>query len=75
MKKEILAENFRNASNDYSTFSNALMERFEADPIMTCLLSHLHQLAQDYYYSMMDIYKNGHTVDEVLRGKEAGHAK
>lgn len=66
MRKEILAENFENASREYSSFQNALMENFEDDPIMSCLIGNLHKLADAYYMAMMDVYQNGYTMDEIM---------
>lgn len=66
MRKEILAENFENASREYSSFQNALMENFEDDPIMSCLIWNLHKLADAYYMAMMDVYQNGYTMDEIM---------
>ncbi len=74
MRKEILAENFMNASKKYTDLQEALLDKFEDDPIMSCLIGSLNMLANDYYMSMMDVYQNGYTLDEVLRGNENGTA-
>ena len=66
MSKETLAEDFTNASNEYDAFCNALWDLYEDDPIMTCLLGKLNELAGDYYKSMMRVYNAGMTLDEVL---------
>ncbi len=66
MRKEILAENFKNASKGYTDLQGALLEMFEEDPIMSCLIGRLNRLADDYYTAMMAVYHNGYTMDEVL---------
>lgn len=70
MKKEILAEDFINASNEYEKFCDALWTLYEGDPIMTCLLKELNMLAGDYYNSIMRIHDAGMTLDEALRLKK-----
>lgn len=65
MRKEILAEEFVNASNEYEKFCNALWELYEDDPIMTCLLGELNILAGNYYNSMNRLYEAGMTLDEA----------
>lgn len=70
MRREILAEDFVNASNEYYAFSNALHDLFDDDPIMTCLLSKLIELADDYYSSMICIYDAGMTLDEAMHLEE-----
>lgn len=67
MCKEILAEDFVNASNEYAAFCNALHDLFEDDPIMTCLISKLNELSGDYYRSIIQIYDAGMTLDEAIR--------
>lgn len=65
-KKEILAEDFINARREYDSFCNAMWELWDDDPIMTCLLSKLHDSAEAYYKTLINIYRNGMTVDEVV---------
>lgn len=62
-----LAEDFKNASNEYSALQGALIEAFEDNAIMSCLIGNLNRLASAYYMSMMNIYQNGYTIDEVLK--------
>lgn len=69
MVREILAEDFVKASNEYGAFCNALWELYEDDPIMTCLLGKLNELADDYYKAMIRIYDAGMTLDEALKIK------
>lgn len=66
MKKEILAEDFMNASREYTAFHEAMMKIFDSDPIMLCLLGNLCRLADNYYMAMMNVYQNGYTLDEIL---------
>lgn len=66
MRKEILVENFENASKEYTDLQGAMMEMFEDNPIMSCLVGSLNRLADDYYMAMMDVYQNGYTLDEIL---------
>lgn len=67
MNKEILAENFINASKQYSELSNAMQDRYKDDPILACLIRNLNSRAHEYYMSIMRIYDAGLTVDEVLK--------
>lgn len=67
MRKEVLVEDFMKASNEYSTFYNALLELYEEDSIMMCLLGRLNELVGDYYKSMMRIYNAGMTLDEAFK--------
>lgn len=67
MRKEILAEDFANASKAYTDLQGALMEVFENEPIMSCLLEQLHKLADEYYRAMICIYSAGMTLDEALK--------
>ncbi len=69
MVREILAEDFVNASNAYAAFCNALWNLYEDDPIMTCLFGKLNELAGDYYKAMIRIYDAGMTLDEALKIK------
>lgn len=66
MRKEILKENFENASNEYCTFQTAMMDTFKDDPIMSCLIGNLNKLADAYCMAMIDVYKNGYTIDDML---------
>lgn len=70
MRKEILVEDFVNASNEYDDFCNALWKLYEDDPIMTCLLERLNELAGNYYNSMLRIYDAGMTLDKALNLKK-----
>lgn len=72
MRKEILAEEYVNASEAYSKFQGAMMERYDDDPIMSCLIGNLHKLADDYYMSIINIYQNGMTLDEAIRLQKRG---
>lgn len=67
MDKKILAEDFANASNAYSAFQGAMMEMFDGDPVMSCLIGNLNKLADEYYKVMVRIYAAGMTLDEVLK--------
>lgn len=67
MSKEMLAEDFMNASKEYTDFQTAMMEMFDDNPIISCLIGNLHRLADDYYMAMIRIYDEGMTLDEVLR--------
>lgn len=68
-QKEVLTEDFINASNEYNAFCNALWDLYEDDPIMMCLLGKLNELAGDYYKSIIHIYNAGMTLDEALHLK------
>ncbi len=70
MRKEIVAENFMNASKEYTDLQGALLEMFKDDPIMSCLIGSLNRLADDYYMAMMAVYQKGYTMDEVLKLQE-----
>jgi hypothetical protein len=67
MRKELLAEEFMNASKEYSKFQGAMLECCEDNPIMECLIGQLNKLANDYYMSIISIYRSGMTLDEVLK--------
>lgn len=67
MRKEILAEDFANASKAYTDLQGALMEVFEDEPIMSCLLGQIYKLADEYYMTMICIYSAGMTLDEALK--------
>ncbi len=69
MRKEILSGDFVNASKAYTGLQGAMMEMFEDDAIMSCLIGQLCKLADDYYMSMMRIYDAGMTLDEALRSE------
>lgn len=66
MKKELLVEDFVNASKEYTDFCNAMCDRFEDDPIMSCLIGNLNRLANEYYMAIVRIYENDMTLDEVI---------
>ena len=67
MDIKILKEDFENASREYSAFCDALFNKYKDAPLMCCILGHLNRLADDYYQSMIRIYRSGMTLDETLR--------
>lgn len=71
--KDILAEDFVNASNEYTTFCDAMLGRYEDDPIMYCLIGNLNRLANEYYTAMIKIYRAGMTLDEALHLEKGGN--
>lgn len=75
MRKEILAEDFMNSSKAYTDLQGAVMEMFEDNPIMLCVIGQLCKLADDYYMAIMRIYNAGMTLDEAVHMQEGenGH--
>ena len=67
MRKEILAEDFANASKAYTDLQGALMDVFENEPIMSCLLEQLYKLANEYQMAMICIHNAGMTLDEAIK--------
>lgn len=70
MRKEMLAEDFMNASKAYTDLQGAMMEMFDNDPIMSCLLGSLNRLANDYHTAILKIYRAGLTLDEAMKLNE-----
>lgn len=73
MCKKILSENFINSSKAYREFYDALMEEYDSNPIMQCLLQNLHSLADNYYLSILDIQKADMTIGEAIKIYEEGN--
>lgn len=66
MTKAIVAEDFKNASEEYRKFQNAIADHFKDDPIMMTLFEKTYKLAESYQKSIADIYANGFTMEEII---------
>lgn len=67
MKKELVAEEAKNAMNEYGAFYNAMQDKYEGDLITQYLLRRLHVLAQAYITTSIEACRKGYSMDELLK--------